>query len=138
MKFIVLIYTDSTLIDGLPDGRLDSMLQECFTHTDELQRKGHLIESQMLAEGRTAKSLRMRNGRSTTIDGPFTETKELLAGFNLIEAKDMDEALRIAAELPWAQTGCMEVRPVKDLDAVKEEVAARLSQRADPVTHGAG
>jgi hypothetical protein len=138
MKFIVLVYTDSTLIDALPDGRLDSMLDECFTHTGELQRKGHLIESQMLAEGKTAKSLRVRNGRSTTIDGPFTETKELLAGFNLIEAKDMDEALRIASKLPWAQTGCLEVRPVMDLDAVKAEVAERLSQRADPVSHGAG
>ena len=56
----------------------------------------------------------MRKGRQTVVDGPFTETKELLAGFNVIEAKDMDEAVRIAAEFPWVETGCVEVRAVRD------------------------
>jgi hypothetical protein len=60
-------------------------------------------------------------------DGPFTETKELLAGFNLIEADDIDEAVRIAAEFPWAQTGCVEVRPVRDIDAVRRRVGASQS-----------
>lgn len=127
MKFIVLIYTDSTLVDALPEGRLDTMLHHCFEYTDELQRERHLVGSQMLADGKTAKTLRVRNGRSTTIDGPFTETKELLAGFNLIEAKDMEEALQIASGFPWAQTGCIEVRPVMDLDAVREGVEARVA-----------
>lgn len=127
MKFIVLIYTDSTLIDALPEGRFDTMLHHCFEYTDELQRERHLVGSQMLADGKTAKTLRVRNGRSTTIDGPFTETKELLAGFNIIEAKDMDEALQIASGFPWAQTGSIEVRPVMDLDAVREGVEARVA-----------
>jgi hypothetical protein len=56
------------------------------------------------------------------VDGPFTETKELLAGFNLIEAEDMDEAVRIAAEFPWTQTGCVEVRAVQDIEAVRRRV----------------
>ena len=68
--------------------------------------------------------MRVRNGRRTITDGPFTETKELLAGFNLIEAEDMDEALRIAAEFPWAETGCIEVREVLDFDAVRQRVNA--------------
>jgi hypothetical protein len=62
------------------------------------------------------------NGRRTIVDGPFTETKEMLAGFNLIEAEDMDEALRIAAQFPWVETGCVEVREVKDIEAVRQRV----------------
>jgi hypothetical protein len=136
MKFIVLIYTDNTLVDALPEGQLDTMLHACFTHTDELQRRGKLLESQMLADGKTAKTLRVRTGRSTTIDVPFTETKELLAGFNLIEARDMDEALQIAAQFPWSQTGSVEVRPVMDLDAVREGVSARLAHMSDTAAQG--
>jgi len=138
MKFIVLIYSDNTLLDALPDGRLDTLLHECFTHTDDLERRGKLVESQMLAEGKAAKTLRVRNGRSTTLDGPFTETKELLAGFNIIEAKDMEEALEIASHFPWSQTGAVEVRPVMDLDAVKEEVNARVAQRGVVVAQSSG
>ncbi len=64
----------------------------------------------------------MRNGRQTTHDGPFAEAKEVLGGFNLIEAENMDEALRIAETFPWSQTGCVEVRPVEDIEAVRERV----------------
>jgi hypothetical protein len=78
----------------------------------------------MLESSATAKSVRIRKGRQAIVDGPFTETKEMLAGFNLIEADDMDEALRIASEFPWTQTGCGEVRPVKDIAAVREQVGA--------------
>jgi hypothetical protein len=68
--------------------------------------------------------VRIRNGKTTVLDGPFAETKELLGGFNLIEADDIDEAVRIAAELPWATTGCIEVRPVRDVDVVRKRVGA--------------
>ena len=72
----------------------------------------------MLEDASTAKSVRIRNGRQTTLDGPFAETKEVLGGFNLIEADNIDEAVRMAAEFPWAQTGCIEVRPVRDIETV--------------------
>ncbi|HZO20242.1 MAG TPA: YciI family protein, partial [Gemmatimonadaceae bacterium] len=72
----------------------------------------------------TAKSVRIRNGRRNIVDGPFAETKEVLGGFNIIEARDMDEAVRMAAEFPWAQTGCVEVRPIRDIDAVRKRVGA--------------
>jgi hypothetical protein len=81
-----------------------------------------LIESQMLEGKDTAKSVRIRQGRLSATDGPFTETKEVLGGFNLIEASDMEEAVRIAAQFPWASTGCVEVRPVRDIDAVRRRV----------------
>jgi hypothetical protein len=124
MKFLVLIYTDSALLDGLPPGQFDERMRNCLAHADGLRRQGRLLDSQMLEGGETAKSVRVRNGRQTVVDGPFTETKELLAGFNLIEAEDMDEAVRIAAEFPWTETGCVEVRPVRDIEHVRERVGA--------------
>ena len=68
--------------------------------------------------------MRIRNGRTRVVDGPFAETKEMLGGFNLIEAADIDEAVRIAGEFPWTETGSVEVRPVRDFDAVRRRVGA--------------
>jgi hypothetical protein len=122
MKFMLLIYNDAALLDALPEGKADAMMRDCLSHADELQRDGHLIESQMLEGTETAKSLRIRNGRTTATDGPFTEAKEYLGGFNLIEARDMDEAVEIASHFPWARTGCVEIRPVRDIDTVRRRV----------------
>src|SRR5918999_234930 len=124
MKFLVLIYTDSALLDALPSSQFDERMRHCLARADELRREGRLLDSQMLEGGETARSVRVRNGRQTVVDGPFTETKELLAGFNLIEAEDMDEAVRIAAGFPWTETGCVEVRPVRDIEHVRERVGA--------------
>jgi hypothetical protein len=81
----------------------------------------------MLQNPSTAKSVRIRNGRQTTHDGPFAESKEVLGGFNLIEAENMEEAVRIAAEFPWTRTGCVEVRPLEDMDAMRRRVNAAPS-----------
>ncbi|HSU14084.1 YciI family protein [Longimicrobium sp.] len=124
MKYIVLIYNDPDLLGAVPQGEQDAMLRGCFAHVDHLSRDGHPVESRMLAEANTAKSIRVRDGRVTTVDGPFAEAKEVLGGFNLIEAENMDEAVRIASEFPWARTGCVEVRAVQDLDAVRQRVGA--------------
>ena len=105
MKFMLLIYNDSTLLDALPTGGADGMMRDCLEHADELRGDGHLIESQMLEGAERAKSVRIRNGRLSATDGPFAEVKEVLGGFNLIEAADMDEAVRIAAQFPWADSG---------------------------------
>ena len=78
MKFMLLIYTDPDLVDALPEGRLDAMLRDCFGHMDELRNQGVLIESRMLDLPATAKSLRVRKGRSQATDGPFAEAKEVL------------------------------------------------------------
>lgn len=124
MKYVVLIYSDQNLLDALPEGRFESMMRGCIKHADELRVEGKLLDSQMLMHSRSARSVRIRNGRSTTVDGPFTETKEMLAGFNLIEARDLDEAMEIAAGFPWAETGCIEIRPVDDMDAMRIRVHA--------------
>ena len=123
MKFMLLIYNDPGLLDALPARQFDATMRECLTHADELRQDGRLLESQMLEGTTTARSLRIRNGRRTVLDGPFAETKEILGGFNIIEANDMEEAVRIAAEFPWAQTGCVEIRPVRDIEAVRQRVS---------------
>jgi hypothetical protein len=124
VKFLLLIYNDTTMLDTLPAQQYDSRMRDCLAHADELREEGHLLDSQMLEDVATAKSIRIRGGRQTVVDGPFAETKEVLGGFNLIEAADMEEAVRIAAQFPWAQTGCVEVRPVRDIDVVRRRVAA--------------
>ena len=130
MKFMLLIYNDSTRLDALPTGEFDAMMRDCLAHADELRQEGHLIESQMLEGTETAKSVRIRNGRPMVTDGPFSEAKEVLGGFNLIEAGDIDEAARIAAQFPWARTGCVEVRPVRDIGAVRRRVSGSSSPAA--------
>src|SRR3546814_19863360 len=87
------------------------MMRTCLRHADELQAEGKLVGFQQLEDAHTAKSVRIRSGRTSVVDGPFAETKKILGGFNLNEADDMDEAVRIASEFTWARTGCIAVRP---------------------------
>jgi hypothetical protein len=124
MKFMVLIYNDGEMLDALPKAEFDETMRGCLQHAEELRNEGRLLDSQMLEGASTAKSLRTRKNRLTVTDGPFTETKEFLAGFNLIEAENMREAVRIASEFPWTRTGCVEVRPVRDIGAVRKRVGA--------------
>jgi hypothetical protein len=131
VKFLLLIYNDTTVLDTLPAQQYDESMRDCLAHADELRQEGHLLESQMLEDVATAKSVRIRGGRQAVIDGPFAETKEVLGGFNLIEAADMDEAVRIAAQFPWAQTGCVEVRPVRDIEAVRQRVGAATTMSGE-------
>ena len=124
MQFLLLVYTDAELLDALPAGRQDTMMKACLEHADDLQRDGTLLDFKQLEDASTARSVRIREGKARIVDGPFAETKELLGGFNLIEADGIDEAVRIASELPWATTGCIEVRPVRDVDIVRKRVGA--------------
>jgi hypothetical protein len=124
MKFMLLIYTDDKMLDALPEGRFDEMMRDCLEHADGLHSQGRLIESRMLKPAATAKAVRVRQGKVAVRDGPFAETKEVLGGFNLIEARDYDEAIEMALHFPWAQTGCVEVRPVQDIDDVRVQVGA--------------
>ncbi|MFK3650413.1 YciI family protein [Lysobacter enzymogenes] len=124
MKYLVMIYNDDELIEALPDGEYATMMRGCIQHADEMRAEGKLLDSQMLGPPAKGTSLRTRNGRTTFMDGPFAEAKEYLGGFNLIEAADMDEALRIAEQFPWSRTGRIEVRPVMDFEAVRKHFDA--------------
>lgn len=119
MKFLITIYNDDSLIEALPPGEYETMMRGCIAHADELRESGVLLDSQMLAAPSKATSLRTRNGRTTFMDGPYAEAKEYLGGFNLIEAADMDEAVRLAQQFPWSRTGRIEVRPVMDFEQVR-------------------
>ncbi|MBB5207622.1 YciI family protein [Chiayiivirga flava] len=124
MKFLVMIYNDPSLLDAVPGAEADTMMRHCFENADAMRADGKLFDSQQLEAPTTAKTVRVRNGKSIVVDGPFAETKEFLAGFNLIEAENMDEALKIAQSFPWAGLGSIEVRPVRDMDAVRRRVGA--------------
>jgi hypothetical protein len=128
MKYMVLIYNDPELLESMPPKQFDATMRGCIEHADELRESGRLLESQMLETHKTAKSIRVRNGRQTVVDGPFAETKEVLGGFNLIEADSMEEAVRIASEFPWVRTGCVEVREVRDFGEVRQRVFAESAR----------
>ncbi|TWI05969.1 hypothetical protein IP90_00231 [Luteimonas cucumeris] len=122
MQFLALIYNDDSLLEALPEGEADTMMRNCFAHADQLRARGQLLDSQQLEAASAARTVRIRNGRTTVVDGPFAETKEILGGFNLIEADSLEQAVEIASRFPWASTGSVEVRAVRDLDAVRRQV----------------
>ena len=124
MKFLLMVYTDPALLEALPEGEFESMMRGCLQHADDMQASGKLLDFQQLELPATARSVRTRGGKVAITDGPFAEAQEVFAGFNLIEAEDMDEAVRIAQEFPWTQTGSIEVRPVRDIGEVRRRVGA--------------
>ena len=99
MKFLLMIYTDDSLLEALPEGAFDQMMHGCITHADALEAEGRLIGSQQLEDASTARTLRVRDGALRVTDGPFAETKEFLAGYSLIEADSLDEAVEHGTRL---------------------------------------
>ncbi len=112
MKYMCLVYGEEHMLWSHADAPKD---HECFAYADALTKSGHLIDGRPLELVETARTVRVRNGKMSVTDGPFAETKEQLAGFYLVEAKDMDEAIEIAAKIPPARVGSIEVRPVREL-----------------------
>ena len=125
MQYLTLIHIDPGLLAELPDAEYKRLMRGCFEKADALQRDGCLHGSQQLENPDSARTLRVRDGISRITDGPFAETREFLAGFNLIEADSMDAAMAIAREFPWARFGSIEVRPVRDMQAVRAHVGAK-------------
>lgn len=124
MQYLLLVYTDPERMEALPQAEYDRLMHGCITHADELRDSGCLLASQQLEAPEQARTVRVRAGTSRVTDGPFAETKEVLAGFNLIEADSIEDAVRIAHEFPWIRFGSIEVRPVRDFDAVRRRVGA--------------
>ena len=122
MKFLLLVYIDHALLAALPRERYDAMMRDCLQHADELAAQGVLLESQQLELPPAARTVRTRDARTRVLDGPFAETKEYLGGFNLVEARDLAHAEQLAAEFPWTQVGSIEVRAVRDIARVREQV----------------
>jgi len=110
MKYLCLVYLPKDRWSAVPD-------RECANCGDGLRRSGKLLAAEPLEPIETATSVRIRNGMLTITDGPFAETKEALAGFYLVDAADLDEAIDIASKIPPAREGTIEVRPVRELQA---------------------
>ncbi len=110
MKYLCLVYLEAEKMRAVPDS-------ECMACGNGLRESGVLVAAEALQPIESATTVRVRGGRATITDGPFAETKEQLAGFYLIDAANLDEALEIAAEIPPAREGSIEVRPVRQLEA---------------------
>ncbi len=130
MQFLLLINIDPELIQALPAEEYDAEMRGCLAHADELQAQGVLVMSQQLQPVEQARTLRVRQAQARITDGPFAETREFLAGFNLINARDADEAMRIAHEFPWSRYGSIEVRPVADMEAERVRVSMGVGAAA--------
>jgi hypothetical protein len=108
MKYLCLVYLSKEKWSAVPD-------RECLNCGDGLRMNRKLLAAEPLEPVETATSVRIRNGALSITDGPFAETKEQLAGFYLVDAADLDEAIQIAAKIPPAREGTIEVRPVREL-----------------------
>jgi hypothetical protein len=111
-----LVYAEPSAFRTLPAAERAALDRDSLRYDKDLEARGHYIHAAALQAVSTAKTVRRREGKVTTTDGPFAETKEVLCGFILIEAADQDEALRIAADIPMARIGSVEVRAELDFD----------------------
>src|ERR671921_2395153 len=114
MKYLCLIYDEEKKLQGMSKSEMDALMQEYFVFTKDLRGSGNYLGGNDLQPVRNATTVRVRNGKLSTTDGPFAETKEQLGGYYLIEARDLNEAIQVAAKIPSARYGGGEVRPVGD------------------------
>ena len=118
MKYLCLVYLDEKRLHELPD-------EDCVAFDTSIRKSGHCLASEALQSVQTATTVRVRSGKTAITDGPFAETKEQLAGFYMIEAKDLNEAIEIAAKIPPARVGSIEVRPVRPIRETVAEAGTR-------------
>ena len=116
MKYLCLIYDDEKKMEKMSKEEGDKFMGDYFAFTDGVKKSGHYLGGEALHPVQSATTVRMRNGKLSTTDGPFAETKEQLGGYYLIEAKDLNDAIQVAAKIPSARTGTIEVRPVVTFD----------------------
>ena len=116
MKYVCLVYLVEKEMNALSKREADACTEESLCYDEALRRSGHLIAAQALQPVETATTIRVRNGKLSTTDGPFAETTEQLGGFILIEARDLNDAIQVAAKIPMGRRGTIEVRPIKELE----------------------
>lgn len=116
MKFALLLYDDPANANDFGTPEMDAEMQEWFAFTEALQASGKNLGGEALTPVETATTVRVRDGKTVTSDGPFAETKETLGGFYLIEADNLDDAIAWAAKIPSAPNGSVEIRPIMEFD----------------------
>ena len=122
MKYLCLVYGAESAIQTMDD-------HECLAFDQGLRASGHCVASEALQPVETATTLRVRNGKLSVSDGPFAETKEQLAGFYLVEARDLNEAIQLASKIPPARVGSIEVRPVRPIRVKPRSAGDPLLQK---------
>ena len=116
MRYLCLIYEDEKKVATLTKSELEALMGEYFAYTESIKKSGHHLGGEALQPVQTATTVRIRNGKVSTTDGPFAETKEQLGGFYLINARDLNDAIQVASRIPSARWGSVEVRPIMEFE----------------------
>jgi hypothetical protein len=116
MKYLCLIYDEESKRGTMSKDQMDAMLGEYGSFTEGIRKSGNYVAGEALQPTQTASTVRVRQGKVSTTDGPFAETKEQLGGFYMINATDLNEAIQLASRIPSARTGSIEVRPIRVFD----------------------
>ncbi|HTS83459.1 MAG TPA: YciI family protein [Usitatibacter sp.] len=127
MRYLCLIYLDEKRMGALPEPEVNALNARHLELNEQLLKSGQFIEAEALQPASDTSCVTMRNGKVTLTDGPYMETKEIVAGFYLVEARDLNEAISVAARLPSAPLGTIEVRPCRDL--IVDGVPRRASSK---------
>jgi len=114
MRYLCLIYEEEKTVAGMSATESDQFMKDYFAFTDAIKQSGHHLAGEALQPVQTATTVRVRNGKLSTTDGPFAETKEQLGGFYMIEARDLNDAIQVASRVPSARIGTVEVRPIME------------------------
>lgn len=115
MRYLCLIYSDEKRWERASEAEWSTVMGEYNAFTDSIKKSGNYLGGEALESTDTATSVRVRNGKPSTTDGPFAETKEQLGGFYLIKAKDLNDAVHVATRIPGAKYGTIEVRPIMEI-----------------------
>jgi hypothetical protein len=132
MKFVCFGYYDESKWEGLSEREQNTMMDECLAYDDVLRRDGHFVGGEGLDVARNAATLRWQNGKVVVTDGPYAETKEVVGGILVLEARDLTHAVELMAKHPGVKTGPFEIRPVADMTAVIRESERRRSSKTRP------
>lgn len=112
MKYLLLIYENEAAFAAVPEAEQGRIFEEYMDYTRRIRKSGNHVAGEALQPVSTATTVRVKSGKTVTTDGPFAETREQLGGFYLVEARDLDEAIQLAAGIPASKTGSVEVRPI--------------------------
>ena len=116
MRYLCLIHLDESELAAMPEKEMNALNARHLEFNDRLLDSGHFIEAEALQPAAATTCVRVRNGKATLTDGPYAETKEMVAGFYVIEARDLNEAIQVASRIPSVSLGTVEVRPCRDLE----------------------
>jgi hypothetical protein len=131
MKYICLGYLDEKKWETLSESEQNAIMDECFAYDDVLRENGHFVDGEALQSARNAATLRWKNNKVSITDGPYTETKEQLGGILVLEARDLNHAIRLMSKHPGVKVGPFEIRPVGDLVQLISE--SRQRRRSTPL-----